>query len=74
MRTLVTGGARFIGPNLVDALLARGDQVAVIDDLCSGLTRNLQPALDAAAAPGEGPLNPHFAAPRDGELTLNALR
>jgi len=49
MRTLVTGGAGFIGSNIVDALLARGDEVAVIDDLSSGRTRNLQPALDAGA-------------------------
>ena len=30
-------------------------------------------ALDAAAAPGEGPLNPHFAAARDGELARSSL-
>ena len=49
MRTLVTGGAGFIGSNIVDALLARGDEVAVIDDLSSGRIQNLQPALDAGA-------------------------
>ncbi len=49
MRTLVTGGAGFIGSNLVDALLARGDQVAVIDDLSSGRIQNLKSALDAGA-------------------------
>jgi UDP-glucose 4-epimerase len=49
MRTLVTGGAGFIGSNLVDALLARGDEVAVLDDLSSGRRANLDEALAAGA-------------------------
>ena len=47
MRTLVTGGAGFIGSNLVDALVARGDQVTVIDDLSTGSRENLAGALEA---------------------------
>jgi UDP-glucose 4-epimerase len=36
MRALVTGGAGFIGSHLVDALVARGDDVVVLDDLSTG--------------------------------------
>ena len=38
---LVTGGAGFIGSNLVRALVARGDQVRVLDDLSTGRATNL---------------------------------
>jgi UDP-glucose 4-epimerase len=36
LRTLVTGGAGFIGSHVADALLARGDDVTILDDLSSG--------------------------------------
>src|SRR5680860_1115735 len=49
MRTLVTGGAGFIGSNLVDALLARGDAVSVVDDLSTGRRSNLDRARAARA-------------------------
>jgi UDP-glucose 4-epimerase len=45
MRALVTGGAGFIGSNLTDALLARGDEVIVVDDLSTGRRENLEPGL-----------------------------
>jgi UDP-glucose 4-epimerase len=54
MRALVTGGAGFIGSHVVDALLARGDEVRVIDDLSSGRRENLETALAAGAQLIEG--------------------
>ena len=45
MRALVTGGAGFIGSNLTDALLRRGDEVTVVDDLSTGSRENLESAL-----------------------------
>lgn len=50
MRAIVTGGAGFIGSNLVDALLARGDDVLVVDDLSTGKEANLVAALADGAA------------------------
>lgn len=44
MKTLVTGGAGFIGSTLVDRLLAEGHSVDVIDDLSSGSLANLAEA------------------------------
>jgi UDP-glucose 4-epimerase len=44
MRAVVTGGAGFIGSNLVDSLLARGDEVTVVDNFASGKPENLSSA------------------------------
>src|SRR3954452_13200185 len=44
MRALVTGGAGFIASNLVDALLDRGDEVTVVDNLSTGRIENLDGA------------------------------
>ena len=41
MRYLVTGGAGFIGSNIVDELVRRGHQVTVLDDLSAGKESNL---------------------------------
>jgi UDP-glucose 4-epimerase len=49
MRTLVTGGAGFIGSNLVDALLERGDSITVVDDISTGRRENLEGALAGGA-------------------------
>ncbi len=44
MHAAVTGGAGFIGSNLVDVLVARGDEVTVIDDLSFGRRENVNEA------------------------------
>ena len=45
MRVLITGGAGFVGSHLTDALLARGDQVMVLDDLSTGRHDNIRDHL-----------------------------
>ena len=42
MRVLITGGAGFVGSHLTDLLLARGDQVTVLDDLSTGRHDNIR--------------------------------
>jgi UDP-glucose 4-epimerase len=60
MRTLVTGGAGFIGSHVVDALVERGDEVTVLDDVSTGRRENLEQALAAGAELVDGDI-------RDGE-------
>jgi UDP-glucose 4-epimerase len=43
VRAVVTGGAGFVGSHLVDALVARGDDVTVIDNLTTGRRENVNP-------------------------------
>ncbi len=49
MRAIVTGGAGFIGSNLVDALLDRGHEVVAVDDLSTGRRANLAGAIARGA-------------------------
>jgi UDP-glucose 4-epimerase len=44
MRVLVTGGAGFIGSNLVDALVEQGSEVVVLDDISTGFREHVHPA------------------------------
>jgi UDP-glucose 4-epimerase len=46
MHVLVTGGAGFIGSHIVDALIARGDRVTIVDDLSTGDRANVNPAAE----------------------------
>lgn len=41
-RTLITGGAGFLGSHLADALLERGHEVVVMDNLITGSTKNIE--------------------------------
>jgi UDP-glucose 4-epimerase len=63
VRAIVTGGAGFIGSHVVDALLARGDEVHVLDDLSKGKRENV-------AAPAEL----HVADIRDPDEVFDAVR
>jgi UDP-glucuronate decarboxylase len=44
-KTLVTGGAGFLGSHLIDRLLARGDEVICVDNFFTGTKRNIQHLL-----------------------------
>ncbi len=50
MRYLITGGAGFVGSHLTDVLVARGDEVLVLDDLSTGNIENIADALASGQA------------------------
>lgn len=50
MTSVVTGGAGFLGSHLVDALLRRGDEVVVVDNLSTGRLSNLDGAIASGRA------------------------
>ena len=63
MRAVVTGGAGFIGSNLVDALVGRGDEVHVLDDLSNGRRENVHAGATL-----------HVADIRDPDAVVDAVR
>jgi NAD-dependent epimerase/dehydratase family protein/GDP-mannose 4,6 dehydratase len=63
MKTIVTGGAGFIGSNLVDLLVERGDEVHALDDLSKGRRENVN-----------GGAQLHVADIRDPDAVFDAVR
>jgi UDP-glucose 4-epimerase len=53
MRALVTGGAGFIGSNIVKLLVEKGYEVVILDDLSSGYRTNVQPAPNVEFVEGD---------------------
>jgi UDP-glucose 4-epimerase len=60
LRAIVTGGAGFIGSHVVDALLERGDEVLVLDDLSSGKRENVPDGAQLEALDIREPLEDRF--------------
>ena len=61
MRAIVTGGAGFIGSHVVEALLARGDEVVALDDLSNGKRENVPEGVRLVVADLRQPLDELFA-------------
>ena len=61
MRAVVTGGAGFIGSHVAEALLARGDEVLVLDDLSRGKRENVPGGARLEVADIREPLDDWFA-------------
>lgn len=64
MRAIVTGGAGFIGSHVVDALVARGDEVAVVDSLVHGSEANVPAGAELHVRDIREPLDDLFEAVR----------
>jgi UDP-glucose 4-epimerase len=60
VRAAVTGGAGFIGSHVVDALVARADEVHVVDNFATGRRENLNPAAALHEHDIREPLGPLF--------------
>jgi UDP-glucose 4-epimerase len=66
VRAVVTGGAGFIGSHVVEALLARGDEVTVVDDLSNGKRENVPAGAGFVEADIRSGLDAVFADARPG--------
>jgi UDP-glucose 4-epimerase len=64
VRAVVTGGAGFIGSHVVDALVTRGDEVAVVDSLVHGTRENVSPKAELHVRDIREPLDDIFDAVR----------
>ena len=60
MRAVVTGGAGFVGSHVVEALLARGDEVTVLDNLSSGRRENVPDGVTLVEGDIREPLDSVF--------------
>jgi UDP-glucose 4-epimerase len=60
VRVVVTGGAGFVGSHVVDALLARGDEVVVVDSLATGKRENVPAAAELRVQDIREPLDQLF--------------
>jgi UDP-glucose 4-epimerase len=62
VRAIVTGGAGFIGSHVVDALVAHGDEVAVVDSLVHGSEKNVSAGAELHVRDVREPLDDLFSA------------
>ncbi|MGH3132920.1 MAG: NAD-dependent epimerase/dehydratase family protein [Gaiellaceae bacterium] len=60
MRVVVTGGAGFIGSHVVDALVVRGDEVAIVDSLATGRRENVPASAELHVRDVREPLDDVF--------------
>jgi UDP-glucose 4-epimerase len=68
VRVVVTGGAGFIGSHVTDALLARGDEVVVVDSLATGKRENVADAAELLVRDIREPLDDVFDEHRPGAV------